>query len=54
MKAYGHSRIDKQECAYGCCTLKSGKMKNCRKVVDRANRKTARQQAKKEIIYVED
>lgn len=46
MKAYGHSRKDKLECKYGCCTLKSGKAKNCRKVVDKANRKAARQAAK--------
>jgi hypothetical protein len=43
MKAYGHSRKDKLECKYGCCTMKSGKLKNCRHIVDRANRKTARQ-----------
>lgn len=43
MKAYGHSRKDKLECKYGCCTYKSGKDRSCRKVVDRANRKTARQ-----------
>ena len=54
MKAYGHSRTDKQTCKYGCCTLKSGKMKNCRSVVDRANRKTARQEMKKECIYNEE
>jgi len=46
MKAYGHSRHDKIECRYGCCTLKSGKQKNCRDAVDRANRKTARQSGK--------
>lgn len=44
MKAYGHSRKDKQECKYGCCTGKSGAKKCGRKVVDRANRKTARQE----------
>lgn len=49
MKAYGHSRHDKIECKYGCCTTKSGKAKNCRGVVDRANRKTARQFGVKEI-----
>lgn len=49
MKAYGHSRSDKLECKYGCCTSKSGKAKNCRGVVDRANRKTARQSGIKEI-----
>jgi hypothetical protein len=43
MKAYGHSRKDKLECKYGCCTMKSGPKKNCRHIVDRANRKTARQ-----------
>lgn len=42
MKAYGHSRSDKLECKYGCCTGKSGKRKNCRHAVDRSNRKTAR------------
>lgn len=45
MKAYGHSRTDKLECKYGCCTSKSGKKKNCRDAVDRSNRKTARQEA---------
>lgn len=50
MKPYGHSRKDKQECQYGCCTFKSGKEKNCRAVVDKNNRKTARQNAKKLII----
>ena len=49
MKAYGHSRHDKIECKYGCCTTKSGKAKNCRGLVDRANRKTARQLGIKEI-----
>ena len=42
MKAYGHSRKDKLECKYGCCTGKSGKKKNCRAVVDKAKRKTGR------------
>ena len=46
MKAYGHSRSDKLECDYGCCTSKSGRALNCRKVNDRANRKTARQQVR--------
>lgn len=50
MKAYGHSRKDKQECKYGCCTTKSGQKKNCRKEVDRANRKTARQEDKKVVM----
>jgi len=49
MKPYGHSRTDKRECKYGCCTYKSGKLKNCRDSVDRQNRKTARQEAKTEI-----
>jgi hypothetical protein len=48
MKAYGHSRRDKFECKYGCCTGKSGKHLNARNKVDRANRKTERQQAKKD------
>lgn len=43
MKAYGHSRRDKLECVYGCCTSKSGAAKDCRKLVDRTRRKTARQ-----------
>lgn len=47
MKAYGHSRKDKLECKYGCCTSKSGKEKNCRKIVDKTNRKTARANMKK-------
>lgn len=47
MKAYGHSRRDKLECRWGCCTGKSGSKKWCRYVVDKAKRKAARQQAKK-------
>lgn len=46
MKPYGHSRKDKLTCKSGCCTGKSGKKKNCRKLVDRAHRKTARQSFK--------
>lgn len=49
MKAYGHSRKDKDTCQFGCCTTKSGKHKNDRDAVDRQNRKSARQAAKKEI-----
>lgn len=49
MKAYGHSRHDKLQCKYGCCTYKSGKHKSCREIVDRANRKTARQESNKLI-----
>jgi hypothetical protein len=49
MKAYGHSRRDKLECKYGCCTYKSGHKLNCRKEVDRTNRKTARQEGKQQI-----
>jgi hypothetical protein len=48
MKAYGHSRYDKSTCKYGCCTTKSGIKKNCRPIVDRAHRKTARQEGKQE------
>ena len=48
MKAYGHSRRDKLECKYGCCTLKSGAKKSCRKVVDRTKRKAARRIARRE------
>ena len=44
MKAYGHSRKDKLECLYGCCTGKSGKKKKCRDIVDRAKKKTARRE----------
>lgn len=51
MHPYGHSRKDKLECKYGCCTSKSGKDKNCRVVVDRANRKTARRESKKLILF---
>lgn len=46
MKAYGNTRQDKWSCAYGCCTGKSDKKKNCRKDVDRSKRKTARQAGK--------
>ena len=49
MKAYGHSRKDKQECRYGCCTTKSGKDKNCRDIVDKNNKKTARRNEKNNI-----
>lgn len=52
MKAYGHSRKDKQECKYGCCTTKSGKEKNCREVVDKTKRKAARQEGFKEIKHI--
>jgi hypothetical protein len=52
MKPYGHSRRDKLECKYGCCTYNSGKHKHCRKVVDRTNRKSARQ-AEKQLIAFE-
>jgi hypothetical protein len=48
MKAYGHTRRDKLECKYGCCTFKSGKEKNCREVVDRSKAKKIRQSFKKE------
>lgn len=47
MKAYGHIRKDKLECAYGCCTFKGGKKLNCREVNDRRARKAARRKAKK-------
>lgn len=46
MRPFGHSRKDKQECGYGCCTGKCGKQKNCRALVDRARRKTGRREAK--------
>lgn len=49
MKAYGHSRKDNWVCKYGCCSSKSDKKKNCREVVDRAKRKTARQNKGKEF-----
>lgn len=51
MKAYGHSRRDKLECKFGCCNGKSGSQKNYRHIVDRANRKTARQIVRLEIIH---
>ena len=50
MKAYGHSRRDKTQCKYGCCGFKSIKQRNCRKINDRSNRKTARQLARIETI----
>lgn len=53
MKPYGHSRSDKLECKYGCCTSKSGVLKACRALVDRANRKSARQAAKKELAAMD-
>ena len=49
MNPYGHSRKDKLECKYGCCTFKSGNKRNCRKAVDRANKKTERQKCLKDI-----
>lgn len=49
MKAYGHSRRDKLQCKSGCCTYKSGKHLSCRESVDRAKKKTARQEANKLI-----
>ena len=51
MKAYGHSRRDKIECKFGCCGTNSLPFKHCRKIVDRANRKTARQYAKNVIVF---
>lgn len=48
MHAYGHNRRDKLECIYGCCTSKSGAKRTSRKVVDKQNRKSARQQGKAE------
>lgn len=50
MKAYGHTRKDKIECKYGCCTTKSGKKKNCRDIVDKTKHKKARQEQKKECF----
>jgi hypothetical protein len=52
MKAYGHSRRDKLECKYGCCTGKSGAKKGMREVNDRGHRKTARREAKQHIKFV--
>lgn len=54
MKPYGHSRKDKLECDYGCCTFKSGKGRTSRKKVDRANRKTARQEHRKDCLEIEE
>lgn len=54
MKAYGHTRRDKLECTYGCCTGKSGKKKNCRYIVDKAKRKQARQAAKHSVNQDKD
>ena len=50
MKAYGHSRRDKLECKYGCCAGKLVRLgrNKARNIVDRANRKTARQEGNKE------
>jgi len=48
MKPYGHSRKDKLECKWGCCTFKSGKYHPWRKIVDKTNKKTARQLNQKE------
>jgi hypothetical protein len=53
MKAYGHSRRDKWECKYGCCTTASGRRKHCRTIVDRVNRKSARQEAQKLTLLKE-
>ena len=49
MHAYGHTRRDKLECSFGCCTTKSGKMRSGRHVIDKAARKTARQLMKQRI-----
>lgn len=54
MKAYGHSRRDKLECKYGCCTTKSGSKLRMRDVVDKTNRKTARQEGQKQAKHLED
>lgn len=46
MKPYGFSRRDKLSCRYGCCDGYCGRKRNCRKIVQRNRRKTARQYAK--------
>ena len=46
MRPFGHSRRDKLQCAYGCCTGKCGKAKNGRRLVDRARRKAGRREGK--------
>lgn len=50
MKAYGHTRRDKLECEYGCCTGKSGKKKHCRAAVDRSKRKAARRSKELDLL----
>lgn len=49
MKAYGHSRKDMQRCRYGCCGFNSVKQKDCRDVVDKSKRKSARQEGQNEV-----
>lgn len=49
MKAYGHTRKDMQRCSYGCCGFKSMKEKNCRHIVDKSKRKSARQGENRDI-----
>ena len=43
MKAYGSKRKDMMRCIYGCCGYKGVKERNGSELVDKANRKRARQ-----------
>jgi len=55
MKPYGHKRSDSSTCAYGCCGVHKANVANRkpvkRKLVNKAARRRARQNARKEIRH---
>lgn len=53
MKAYGSKRGEQVECPCGCCTRRWHKSYPYRAVYDKARRKTARQQGKKDSQFQE-
>lgn len=50
MKAYGHKRKNMMRCKYGCCGYKGLKEKNGSEHVDRAARKSSRQEGERGIF----
>lgn len=51
MKAYGSKRLEHFQCPWGCCGMRWRKSYPNREVYDRTRRKTARQEAKKEVLF---
>jgi NAD-dependent oxidoreductase involved in siderophore biosynthesis len=52
MKIYGYKRHERKTCDYGCCyhlNKLHPERKRTRKSIDKIRRKTARQEAKKEV-----